>query len=213
MQIPWAEISKTPILGYPSGESSISEYQSRNQVSKLTFQYISFNPDTEDTERKYNFPPYDLIPSLVTLYFAHVNPFLPLLHRPTFERGITRGLHLTDSYFGATVLLVCALGSKYSDDPRVFVEGSNSTRSAGWHWYEQVRNLRSSFFARASLHELQAHVVSGHQLCIWLHLWPFFVWFAIALYYLFAIDWDTTWYMESNWNGVAPCAGSRCSQA
>ncbi|EKM75560.1 hypothetical protein AGABI1DRAFT_79697 [Agaricus bisporus var. burnettii JB137-S8] len=121
--------------------------------------YISFNPDTEDTERKYNFPPYDLIPSLVTLYFAHVNPFLPLLHRPTFERGITRGLHLTDSYFGATVLLVCALGSKYSDDPRVFVEGSNSTRSAGWHWYEQVRNLRSSFFARASLHELQAHVL------------------------------------------------------
>jgi hypothetical protein len=41
------------------------------------------------------------------------------------------------------------------------VKGSNSTRSAGWQWYEQARNLRSSFFKRVSLHELQAHVVSA----------------------------------------------------
>ncbi|KAF9446214.1 hypothetical protein P691DRAFT_733649 [Macrolepiota fuliginosa MF-IS2] len=121
--------------------------------------WVSYNPETEDTSRQYVFPPKDLIASLVTQYFTQINPFLPLLHRSTFEKGIDNGLHLTDSHFGATVLLVCALGSRYSDDSRVFVEGSESTRSAGWKWFEQVRVLRASFFKRTSLHELQAYAL------------------------------------------------------
>lgn len=132
----------------------------RSKVQKSdAIQWISFNPETEDTSREYTFPPSDLMTSLVSHYFSQINPFLPLLHRPTFEKGINDGLHLADPYFGATVLLVCALGSRYSEDPRVFAEGSNSKRSAGWKWFEQVRVLRASFFKRASLHELQAYAV------------------------------------------------------
>ncbi|KXN90781.1 hypothetical protein AN958_03435 [Leucoagaricus sp. SymC.cos] len=121
--------------------------------------WASVNPEADDSMPQYDFPPLDLIGSLVDHYFTQINPFLPLLHRPLFQKGIDEGLHHKDQYFGATVLLVCALGSRYSEDPRVFVEGSSSTRSAGWKWFEQVQALRASFFKRTSLHELQAHVL------------------------------------------------------
>jgi hypothetical protein len=42
-----------------------------------------------------------------------------LLHRPTFEKEIAEGLHKRNATFGAVVLVVCAIGSRYSDDPRV----------------------------------------------------------------------------------------------
>lgn len=48
---------------------------------------------------------------------------MPLLHRPTFERAIKEGLHLQDPKFGANVLLVCANGARFCDDPRVLSEG------------------------------------------------------------------------------------------
>lgn len=121
---------------------------------------MAFNPETEDTSPQYSFPPPDLMTSLVSHYFTQIHPLLPLLHRPTFQKGIDEGLHLTDSHFGATVLLVCALGSRYSEDSRVFVEGSDATQSAGWKWIEQVKLLRTSFFKRTCLHELQAYAVS-----------------------------------------------------
>jgi len=111
------------------------------------------------TVPSYTFPPLDLLESLVEHYFTQINPFLPLLHRPTFQRGIDENLYLIDQYFGAVVLLVCALGSRYSEDSRVFVEGSDSVRSAGWKWFDQVRILRASFFKQTSLHELQAYAV------------------------------------------------------
>lgn len=86
--------------------------------------------------------------------------FLPLLHRPTFERAIAQDLHHKDHMFGATVLLVCALGAHYSNDPRVFLEGTNS-HSAGWKWYSQVHLLEKKCFLQApSLYELQAYCVS-----------------------------------------------------
>ncbi|KAJ3561273.1 hypothetical protein NP233_g10294 [Leucocoprinus birnbaumii] len=105
--------------------------------------WVSVNPETEDTLPPYTFPPLDLIGSLVEHYFTQINPFLPLLHRPTFQQGIDESLHYSDQYFGAVVLLVCALGSRYSEDPRIFVEGSNTARSAGWKWFEQLSVLYS----------------------------------------------------------------------
>ena len=59
---------------------------------------------------------------------------MPLLHRPTFEKGLAEGLHYKDEGFGSTVLLVSALGSRFCDDPRVILEDSNSQHSAGWEW-------------------------------------------------------------------------------
>ncbi|KAE9408799.1 hypothetical protein BT96DRAFT_932552 [Gymnopus androsaceus JB14] len=85
---------------------------------------------------QYNFPPEDLNGGL--------NLILPLLHRPTFENGIADGFHQHDPFFGGTVLLVCAIGARYCDDPRVFSEGPSVPSSAGWHCHR--RNLLSTRF-------------------------------------------------------------------
>lgn len=65
------------------------------------------------------FPPEDLLYSLVDLYFKRYNVLLPLLHRPTFEAQLAEKLHWRDPSFAAVVLLVCANGSRFSDDTRV----------------------------------------------------------------------------------------------
>ncbi|PPQ71792.1 hypothetical protein CVT24_006143 [Panaeolus cyanescens] len=121
--------------------------------------WLKSNPELENDVPTYTYPPEDLMPSLIDAYFTQMNNFLPLLHRPTFERSIADGLHYTDSMFGATVLLVCAHGSRYSDDPRVRSERADGElegqRSAGWKWFEQVNVLRKSLFKRTTLYELQ----------------------------------------------------------
>ncbi|KAL4249328.1 ABC-transporter-regulating transcription factor-like protein [Abortiporus biennis] len=102
------------------------------------------------------FPPDDLLASLTDLYFMHVNCYMPLLHRATFEKHIQEGLHHRDEGFGATVLLVCAVGSRFTDDTRVFLEGADSTHSAGWEWFRQIQLVRKSLLAPPRLYDLQA---------------------------------------------------------
>ncbi|EAU90888.1 nucleus protein [Coprinopsis cinerea okayama7 len=121
--------------------------------------WMSYNPELDEDQREYAFPDEDLYPSLVNAYFTHINPFLPLLHRPTFEKQIKDGLHLEDSMFARVFLMVCAHGARYSDDPRVFPEGTTSTCSAGWQWFEQVHILRKNLFNRTTLFELQMHAL------------------------------------------------------
>ncbi|KAJ3999289.1 putative fungal-specific transcription factor [Lentinula boryana] len=110
---------------------------------------------------QYEFPPDDLLPSLVDLYFENVNIVLPLLHRPTFENAIAEGVHRSDPFFGGTVLLVCALAAKYSEDPRVFSEGPEVPASAGWHYYVQVPIVRThlQLSVKPSLHEIQCYAL------------------------------------------------------
>lgn len=79
---------------------------------------------------------------LVDKFFEIRQPMIPLLHRPTFEGGLKRGLHLRDEGFGATVLLVCALGSKNSGNLAVLPNGADNWHMAGWKWFEQVRSRR-----------------------------------------------------------------------
>ncbi|KAK7461118.1 Gypsy retrotransposon integrase-like protein 1 [Stygiomarasmius scandens] len=87
------------------------------------------------------FPPNDLLLSLVDLYFQNVNFITPFLHRPTFDRLIASNAHMHQYDFGALLLAVCAMGSRYSDDPRVFADDSNSELSIGWRYMGQVRSL------------------------------------------------------------------------
>ena len=110
-----------------------------------------------------SFPPTDLLNSLVDLYFQKCNLYLPLLHRPTLEKGISDGLHLTDEGFGSVLLLVCALGARFSDDPRVILQGSNSQHSAGWEWFRQVQWIRRSLLSPPRLYDLQVACVSTCQ--------------------------------------------------
>ncbi|KAF5374528.1 hypothetical protein D9615_009070 [Tricholomella constricta] len=106
------------------------------------------------------FPEDDLLACLVDLYFTKVNLFLPLLHRPTFERSVTEGLHYRDDGFGANLLLVCAVASRFSDDPRIRLDGVESFHSGGWKWYHQVNQVKKSLLAPPSLHDLQFYCLS-----------------------------------------------------
>lgn len=93
---------------------------------------------------------------LIDLYFTNINIYMPLLHRPTFEQQIGDGLHLRDEGFGSTVLLVCAVGARYSDDPRVFLKDyPDNTHSAGWEWFTKVNTMRRSHFEVPRLYDLQ----------------------------------------------------------
>jgi len=98
---------------------------------------------------------------LVDRYFDNLDLVLPLLHRPSFMRLIAERLHDLDQNFGATVLLVCAIGCRYTDDPRVVHELSTSTSCTAWGLYNQVDIIRKAPYLPHSLHEAQIYPVSS----------------------------------------------------
>ena len=100
------------------------------------------------------------MPSLCDLYFKNVNLYLPLLHRPTFEKLVAEGTHLENDSFASTLLLVCAIGSRFTEDRRVLLDGEDSFHSAGWKWFEQVQMVKKSLLAPPSLYDLQFYCVS-----------------------------------------------------
>ena len=125
-------------------------------------------PNTQDVHPPHkDFPPPDLLTTLIDLYFANMNDFLPLLHRPTFEQGVREGLHFRDEGFGSTVLLVCANGARFSDDPRVLLDEREHPQSAGWKWFQQVQMVRKSLLEPPRLYDLQIYAVcrSLRSLC------------------------------------------------
>ncbi|KAJ7749827.1 fungal-specific transcription factor domain-containing protein [Mycena maculata] len=120
----------------------------------------------------YSFPPPDLAADLTELYFTHVNAFIPLLHRPTFERSVRDGLHLEDDSFAAILLLVCAVASRWSDDPRVSAPGGHEgvgkpsggvnpdSLACGWGWFDQVPLVGRHLFGQATLYDLQYYCLA-----------------------------------------------------
>ena len=108
-----------------------------------------------------SFPEPSMLWSFIELYFDYCNIFTPLLHRPTFEKNVADGLHLRDGGFGATVLLVCAIGAKLSDDPRVTADVRHPS-SPGWTYFVRVQSTRKALkLGRASLYEVQIPCVRG----------------------------------------------------
>ncbi len=107
------------------------------------------------------FPEADLMSELISLYFTRLNLYLPLLHQPTFVHNVQTNLHLNDRDFGCTLLLVCAIGARYSEDPRVLLEGTEDWHSAGWKWFKQVQTLRKEFrLTPTHVYDLQIACVS-----------------------------------------------------
>lgn len=104
-----------------------------------------------------DFPEADLMSLLIDAYFEHFNIYLPLLHRPTFEHDIKRGLHFRKRSFGTVLLLVCAIGSAWTEDPRIPTPEPGYGR--GWEWFSQVGHEKWSLLARPKLHDLQACAV------------------------------------------------------
>ena len=98
--------------------------------------------------------PADLAQTLVDLYFSKINIYLPLLHRPTFEKSVAEGLHHTDGLFASTYVLVCAVGARFSDDPRVF--NPDLYHPPGSTLFNQIQIPKKSL---PSLYELHFHCV------------------------------------------------------
>ncbi|KAJ7709658.1 fungal-specific transcription factor domain-containing protein [Mycena rosella] len=126
---------KEKFLGRPAAQHS---------RRPLFWQTLPWEKVEYDQRPQYVYPQSDLIASLLDLYFRNVHPLLPILHRPSFERSVAEGLHLKDTQFGATLLVILGIASRYSDDPRVFVEGDASL-SAGWKFVKQVQVVRKFF--------------------------------------------------------------------
>ncbi|KAK2459718.1 hypothetical protein APHAL10511_008252 [Amanita phalloides] len=144
------ECLKTSLRGKRPEYWAIKPWEESTAISRL--------PNT------YSFPPDDLVTSLIDLYFKHVNLFFPLLHRPTFERCVVQDLHHTNIVFGAVLLLVCAVGSRHSDDPRVLIDGDHGHHSSGWKWFEQVQIVRRSLLEPPGLYDLQLHCLAVQYL-------------------------------------------------
>ncbi|KAF8153541.1 hypothetical protein K438DRAFT_2026761, partial [Mycena galopus ATCC 62051] len=104
--------------------------------------------------RRLKFPADLLMKELIGLYFTHQQIYTPVLHRPTFERGVAEGLHWRDHDFGAIVLLVCAIGSRWSVNPSV-TGGANENLACGREWFDQVPLTDDRLIGPATLHDLQ----------------------------------------------------------
>ncbi|KIK55569.1 hypothetical protein GYMLUDRAFT_248605 [Collybiopsis luxurians FD-317 M1] len=109
----------------------------------------------------YEYPPNDLLDILVALFWEHYHPLHPVLHRPTFEKSLAAKLHLYDRTFGSTVLAVCALTSRHSDDARVLYDDTASKHSAGWKYFNQIEFIPKSFVEPPSVHALQMCATIG----------------------------------------------------
>ncbi|KAG6898174.1 hypothetical protein C0992_004161 [Termitomyces sp. T32_za158] len=150
----------------------------KNQVPKvddnLCFrrpQFWTIHPWEDISEEEtviYEFPDAELLHELVGLYFECVNSHFPLLHRPTFEKALRDGLHYTNPHFGSTVLGVCAVASRYTNNQKVFLEGIESDLTAGWKWYSQIRQCWRSTAKIPSLYSLAilyTHGTSQPEAC------------------------------------------------
>jgi len=107
------------------------------------------------------FPPSHIMPLLVDKYFDHMNLYLPVLHRPTFERLLyNEHLHLRDEGFASTVLVVCAIGEKRID-AQVDVK---IDKLKGWAFFSQVQDRRQNYLSLPTIFDLQFHAVSSWAL-------------------------------------------------
>ncbi|KAG6819032.1 hypothetical protein H0H93_016104 [Arthromyces matolae] len=118
---------------------------------------------------KYRFPEPDLMKELVDLYFKHQNRYLPIFHRPTFERAISSDQHYSDQSFAPVLLMMCAVAAKYSNDPRVMDEpqeegGKPDPHTSGWKWFGQISLIRPSPMSAPNIHNLQFYALVGQFL-------------------------------------------------
>ncbi|KAK0451180.1 fungal-specific transcription factor domain-containing protein [Desarmillaria tabescens] len=115
--------------------------------------------ETEIIKPGYVFPDSDLITSLIAIYSETIHPILPIMHRPTFMKDVADGLHLRDESFGATLLFVLAVASRYSDDPRVLADPS-SRLSAGWKFIEPIPVSKKAILRPPCLYNIQETVLA-----------------------------------------------------
>jgi hypothetical protein len=109
---------------------------------------------------RFHFPDPDLIHVLIHAYMVNVNSLWPMFHRPTFVRMVNQGLHYNDTSFACVLLLVCANGARFVDDPRVLPPGATK-RAAGYHWFIQTDISSRDLFRPPRLFEVQAYILAA----------------------------------------------------
>ncbi|KAF7294890.1 Zn(2)-C6 fungal-type domain-containing protein [Mycena indigotica] len=149
-----------PAMRAPSVSLTLQYRRGGMSTGIQSWLWILPSPDDQDRP-EYTFPDPDLLPVLVNLYFANVNCYHPILHRPTFERKLKDQLHLRDHRYAATLLMVCSLGARHCDDPRVCLDGVDSFHAAGWKWHSQVRVIPKHLIYKPNLYELQTIALSS----------------------------------------------------
>ncbi|KAF8070636.1 fungal-specific transcription factor domain-containing protein [Lyophyllum atratum] len=154
-----AMMAKEQILG-PAERSTGEEFRRPTYWDLRPWEHALMRSDLPN----YIFPQADLLKTLVAAYFDNVNTHMPLLHRQTFEKSMAEDLHYLNPSFGATVLLVCAVGSRHVNDSRVFAPGDNSQLSAGWSYFVQVPIFRNYTLHKASLYDLQYYCLGAFYL-------------------------------------------------
>ncbi|GLB45030.1 putative expressed protein [Lyophyllum shimeji] len=95
----------------------------------------------------YEFPDHQLLLELVGIFFDQVNPFYPLLHRPTYEKAVK-------------AQDVSERPSIWGDSPWVLLDGVDSHHSAGWKWFCQIPRGRRLSARTLSLCEIQTLCLS-----------------------------------------------------
>jgi hypothetical protein len=108
----------------------------------------------------FHFPDSDLMPMLIDAYMNNIHHLWPIFHRPSFERMVNSNLHYRDLAFGSVLLLVCAIGARYVDDPRVIPSGETK-RATGWYWFIQVDISRRDLFRPPRLFEVQTYFLAA----------------------------------------------------
>ncbi|KAF5323168.1 hypothetical protein D9758_016788 [Tetrapyrgos nigripes] len=151
-----------------------SEYWVLSPVSLIPLLYdlirwtpivgIKYERTRVEEEPMLQFPDNDHLQSLLEAYFTFHHPYQPLLHQASFERSVAEGLHLRDHQFGALLLAVCSMASKYSDDPRNLPKDSSAVLALGWRWFQQLKLTTSTFAEPVSLYELQTYCLQIHFL-------------------------------------------------
>ncbi|KAJ7229523.1 fungal-specific transcription factor domain-containing protein [Mycena haematopus] len=130
--------------------------------SSRRMHYWTYNPPKHRVPHvgPFVFPEPDLLSALVDLYFIHENIYYPILHRPTFERSTADGLHTRDVNFGAVVLLVCAIASRYSDDVRLQQAEAEPLRR-GWQFFDQLPPYSDHLFEPSTIYHLQYYCLAA----------------------------------------------------
>lgn len=76
--------------------------------------------------------------SLFKLYFRHVAPFSPIIHRATFEAQTADRLHQRSPSQARLVLMICAVASVYK--PQM---PEHQRHPPGWNYFSAVRAIQN----------------------------------------------------------------------
>jgi len=66
---------------------------------------------------------------------------------------------MSNQGFGAVVLLVCAIGCRFTDDPRVGQVISPVTSCTAWKFFHQANSVQKHHYLPHSLYEAQIYPV------------------------------------------------------